>query len=259
MTRKLRGAGRHRAQGPQPHLPAPSSGFGSPASSRRLLRPPRLFTRLDLRARLRLRPRSTQTARPASSVVLLRRSSFSAFARTPPLATGLCSSLSSATPGASSDIVTLTFLNRHDRTWDRSGRVTAVLPNNAYYVLLDGSRRVTQRTRAHIKPIAIFPLHAGDVFSGRLRPGAPSDAPVVAQPRVFPVPATADASDGPETPPVEPAHAPEISNDVPIKIKRHVDGAPTRSSSSSPIFRQRGRHAHSATVSQPAPRPPVTS
>ena len=114
--------------------------------------------------------------------------------------------------------------------------MTAVLPNNAYYVSLDGSRRVTQRTRAHIKPIAIFPLHAGDVYSGRPLPGASSDAPVVARPDVVPVPVAADPPVGPETPPLEPAHAPEVANDVPIKIERNVDGAPTRSSSSSPVF-----------------------
>merc|ERR1711872_713857 len=127
--------------------------------------------------------------------------------------------------------------NRHDRTWDRSGRITAVLPNNAYYVLLDGSRRVTQRTRAHIKPIAIFPLHAGDVFSGRPLPGASSDAPVVAQPRVLQVPVAANPPVAPEMPPLEPADAPTIAGDIPeVKIERLVvDCAPTRPSSSSPV------------------------
>ena len=128
-----------------------------------------------------------------------------------------------------------------------------MLPNNAYYVSLDGSRRVTQRTRAHIKPIAIFPLHAGDVYSGRPLPGATSDAPVVARPRVLPVPVTAGPPVGPETPPLEPAHAPEL----PLKIERDVDDAPARPSSSSPILRRRSRPS-SATVSQPAPRTQVS-
>ena len=115
--------------------------------------------------------------------------------------------------------------------------MTAILPNNAYYVSLDGSRRVTQRTRAHIKPIAIFPLHADDVFSGRPLPGASSDAPVVARPEVVPVPVTADPPVDPQTPPLEPADAPTIAGDIPeVKIERRlVDCAQTRPSSSSPV------------------------
>ena len=35
---------------------------------------------------------------------------------------------------------------------------------------------MTQRTRAHIKPIAIFPLHVDDAFCGKPLPGASSDA-----------------------------------------------------------------------------------
>ena len=140
--------------------------------------------------------------------------------------------------------------------------MTAVLPNNAYYVSLDGSRRVTQRTRAHIKPIAIFPIHADDASSGRLQPVVRSDASIT-QPRVLPVPvATEDDAVG-TTPPVEPAHAPENvadnADDAPFEVKREIDGPPARFSSSSPVLRRRGRHAHPATVSQPAPRPPVPS
>ena len=45
--------------------------------------------------------------------------------------------------------------NRQDRKWDCSGRITALLPHN-------GSRRVTQRTHAHLKPISLFPIHASD-------------------------------------------------------------------------------------------------
>ena len=138
--------------------------------------------------------------------------------------------------------------------------MTAILPNNAYYVSLDGSRRVTQRTRAHIKPIAIFPLHAGDVFSGRPLPGASSDAPVVARPDVAPVPVAADPPVNPETPPLEPADAPTIAGDIPeVKIERLVDCAPTRPSSSSPVARRRGYPRLPASVSQPTPRPPISS
>ena len=155
--------------------------------------------------------------------------------------------------------LTLRQLNRHDRTWDRSGRVTAVLPNNAYYVSLDGSRRVTQRTRAHIKPIAIFPLHADDVFSGRPLPGASSDAPVVARPD-GPVTVAADPPVDPQAPPLESADAPAVAEEVPVKIERRlVDRAPARPSSSSPVARRRGRPRLPATVSQPTPRPPISS
>ena len=262
-TPRPSGAGRHCAQDPQPHLPDPLSGYVCPASSRPSSRPRCRCMRLGLLARrlLRLRLLHTQTAPRASFAVLRKRSWSRARARARTPETGLYSSRSSATTGAFSiwtrTAVALQPLNRHDRTWDRSGRVTAVLPNNAYYVSLDGSRRVTQRTRAHIKPIAIFPLHAGDVFSGRLRPGAPSDTPVVAEPRVVPVPVTADPSVGPEAPPLEPAHAQEVADGVPIKIERNVDGAQARPLSSSPVFRRRGRPRHPASVSQPAHRPPV--
>ena len=151
-------------------------------------------------------------------------------------------------------------MNRHDRTWDRSGRVTAVLPHNAYYVSLDGSRRVTQRTRAHIKPISIFPLHAGDVSCGRPLPATSSDAPVVARPEVDPVPVAADPPFRPETPPLEPADAPTtISGDVKVPVERLVDRAPTRPSSASPVARRREHSRLPASVSQPTPRPPISS
>ena len=136
--------------------------------------------------------------------------------------------------------------------------MTAVLPNNAYYVSLDGSRRVTQRTRSHIKPIAIFPLHAGDVCYGKPRPGASSDASVIAQQDALPVPVTADPTVSEETPAVEPAHAPTLSEDA-IKIERLVDGAPTRAASSSPVSRRRSDLPLPATVSQPAHRAPIAS
>merc|ERR1711872_527480 len=149
--------------------------------------------------------------------------------------------------------------NRHDRTWDRSGRVTAVLPNNAYYVSLDGSRRVTQRTRAHIKPIAIFPLHAGDASCGR-PPLATNDAPIITRPEVEPVPVAADPPFRPETPPLEPADAPTtIADDVKVQVERLVDRAPTRPSSASPVARRREHSRLPASVSQPTPRPPISS
>ena len=138
--------------------------------------------------------------------------------------------------------------------------MTATLPNNAYYVSLDGSRRVTQRTRAHIKPIAIFPLHAGDVSCGKPLPGASSDAPIITRPDVAPVPVAADPPIRPETPPLEPADAPTIADDVPeVKVERLVDCAPTRPSSSSPVARRRGYPRLPASVSQPTPRPPISS
>ena len=196
---------------------------------------------------------ATRVTRRPPALIIQRR------AHAPWAATDPFTSLSSATTGASNNFITLLY-NRQDRTWDRSGRVTAMLPNNSYYVSLDGSRRVTQRTRAHIKPIAIFPIHSGDVFSGRLRPGALSDAPVVTQPRVVPVPVTAVDGARPKTPPLEPAHAQEdVADDIatPVKIERDIDGAATRPSSSSPVLRRRRLHAHPSSVSQPAPRPSV--
>merc|ERR1712002_1192564 len=150
--------------------------------------------------------------------------------------------------------------NRHDRTWDRSGRVTAVLPNKAYYVSLDGSRCVTQRTRAHIKPIAIFPLHVGYVSCGKPLPATYNDAPAVARPEVDPVPVAADPPFHPETPPLEPADAPTITDDVQeVKVERLVDRAPTRPSSSSPVARRREYPRLPASVSQPTSRPPISS
>ena len=137
--------------------------------------------------------------------------------------------------------------------------MTAVLPNNAYYVSLDGSRRVTQRTCAHIKPIAIFPLHVDDVFCGKPLPGASSDAPVLAEPRVLQVPVAADHPVDAEAPPLESAHAPPIADDVAVKVERVFDNAPARSSSSSPVARRRGRRRLPAAVSQPAPRSSVPS
>ena len=134
--------------------------------------------------------------------------------------------------------------------------MTAVLPNNAYYVSLDGSRRVTQRTRAHIKPIATFPLHVDDVCCVKPLPGASSDAPVVAQPRAFPVRVAADAPVEEETPAVEPAHAPSFPDDT-VKVERVVDGTPHRPASSSPISGRRDRIRLPAAVSQPTQRTPV--
>ena len=37
--------------------------------------------------------------------------------------------------------------------WDRSGVITETLPHGAYVVKMDGSGRVSQRTRAHLKPV----------------------------------------------------------------------------------------------------------
>ena len=136
--------------------------------------------------------------------------------------------------------------------------MTAVLPNNAYYVSLDGSRRVTQRTRAHIKPIATFPLHVDDVCCVKPLPGASNDAAVIAQPRAFPIRIAADPPVQKEAPPVEPADAPPFP-DSEIKVERVVDGTPTRPASSSPVAGRRSRLQLPATVSQPPPRTPDAS
>ena len=132
--------------------------------------------------------------------------------------------------------------------------MTAVLPNNAYYISLDGSRRVTQRTRAHVKPIATFPLYAEDVSCVQPRPDASNDAAVVARPRAFPIRVATDAPVDQETPPMEPAHAPEVP-DEPVKIERVVNEAPTRPASSSPVPRRRDRIQLPASVSQPPLEP----
>ena len=55
--------------------------------------------------------------------------------------------------------VDLTVDDRHDRWWDRSGHVMAVLPHNLYLVSLDGSRRVTQSMRAQLKPMYALNFH----------------------------------------------------------------------------------------------------
>ena len=49
---------------------------------------------------------------------------------------------------------------------------------------------------------------------------------------------------------MEPAHAPEVSNN-PVKVERVVNGTPDRPSSSSPVSRRRDRLRLPATVSQP--------
>ena len=136
--------------------------------------------------------------------------------------------------------------------------MTAVLPNNAYYVSLDGSRRVTQRTRAHIKPIATFPLYAEDVSCVKPLPGASNDAAVIARPRAFPIRVAADAPVEEEAPPVEPAHASPFPDDT-VKVERIVDGTPARPASSSPVAGRRNRLQLPATVSQPPPRTPDAS
>ena len=51
--------------------------------------------------------------------------------------------------------------NRHDRRWDRSGRVNAILPINLYHISLNGSRCIAKRMRPHLKPISILPIQAG--------------------------------------------------------------------------------------------------
>ena len=137
--------------------------------------------------------------------------------------------------------------------------MTAVLPNNAYYVSLDGSRRVTQRTRAHIKPISIFPLHIDDVSCGRPPRGASSDAPVAAEPRILQVPVAADHLVNEKTPPLESTDAPPIADEVAVKLERTVAGAPARPSSFSPVARRRRPLRLPASASQPAPRTSITS
>ena len=50
--------------------------------------------------------------------------------------------------------------NRHGTEagqWSRSGRVTERLPHNAYSVVIDGSGRVTKRTRQHLIPVSTLP------------------------------------------------------------------------------------------------------
>ena len=58
--------------------------------------------------------------------------------------------------------LTFEHSNRQNRKWDRSGRITAVLPHNSYHLSPDRSRRVKRRTRAHLRPISLFPIHAGN-------------------------------------------------------------------------------------------------
>ena len=116
---------------------------------------------------------------------------------------------------------------------------------------LDGSRRVTQRTRAHIKPIAIFPIRSDDVCFARPPPAA-SDASPPSQSGVVPVAATDHAAR--ETPAVEPATAEADAPDdagAAVKIERTLCDPEGRRCSASPVRRLPRRAASSSSASQP--------
>ena len=70
--------------------------------------------------------------------------------------------------------------NRHDKTWSKSGRVVEILPHGAYRVMVDGSRRVSQRTRQHLKPFIdpFFP------YAGQSRDAPPPSLPEVTGKRI---------------------------------------------------------------------------
>ena len=147
--------------------------------------------------------------------------------------------------------------NRHGRLWDRSGRITAVLPHNSYYVSLDGSRRVTQRTRAHIKPISLFPIRAEDVCIGRqplsvateaLRPGT--------QPGVVPVPVATEEYPIAKIEALEPAASTEDTNKVDHidEVKCPVNNPSPRIHSASLVIRRHRGAAPSGSALQPAQR-----
>ena len=132
------------------------------------------------------------------------------------------------------------LLNRHDRTWDRSGRVTAVLPHDSYHVSLDRSRRVTQRTRAYIKPISLFPIRAGDAFCAPQPLGVTSDAPRAGLPLnvAIPVPAPAHTVEAKAS--LEPAFQTKDANeDVLEGVKCPVDRPALTARSASPVVRHR--------------------
>ena len=150
----------------------------------------------------------------------------------------------------------LQTLNRHDRTWNRSSRVTAVLPHNSYYVSLNGSRRVTQRTRAHIKSISLFPILAEDVCFGRQPLRVASEAPHPrAQPGVVPV-AAMDCP-GEKTEALNPAAVTEDADEVEDvhEVKCPIDDPAPCVRSSSPVLRCRCGTTPSSSASQPAQRP----
>ena len=131
-------------------------------------------------------------------------------------------------------------LNRHDRTWNRSGRVTAVLPHNSYYVLFNGSRRVIQRTRAHIKPIALFPIRADNVCFARQPLGVTNDAVRPGpQPNVVPVPIAAQDHAIEEKTALEPAAQTKDADKDILEVKCPVDSPALVQRSASPCFRRR--------------------
>ena len=122
------------------------------------------------------------------------------------------------------------------------------------YVSLDGSRRVTKGMRARIKPIAIFPIRLGDASFVKPPLSVTSDAAPPVQSRVIPVPFEDNAAR--QTPPLEPAAAQDVADNVAVKVERQVDGYPLRFSSTSPVGRRRRCTASLASVSQPPLRAP---
>ena len=106
--------------------------------------------------------------------------------------------------------------------------------------------------RAHIKPIAIFPIRADNVCFARPPLAANSDATPPAQPGVVPVAATDYAAW--EMPVMEPAAAEADAPDdagAAVKIERTLCDPEGRRCSASPVRRLPRRAASSSSASQP--------
>ena len=84
-----------------------------------------------------------------------------------------------------------------------------MLTHNSYQVSLDGSRRVTQRTRAHLKSISIFPIRAGNGSSAAPPPRVFIEAPPVTDQIRSDVPGADPQSYKKMTPPLEPSSMPQ--------------------------------------------------
>ena len=107
--------------------------------------------------------------------------------------------------------------------WDRTGTVTECLPHKSYCLLVDGSGRISQRTRQHLRQfIPNDVLHSRDEGRATSAPTArPSQAPASQDATL---PATPPARRGPTTPPSTPPRTPPGScPDSPIEVNTAPD------------------------------------
>ena len=113
-----------------------------------------------------------------------------------------------------------------------------VLPHNSYHVSLDGSRRVTQRTRAHIKPISLFPIRV-DAFYVPQPLRVTSYALRARSQHDVAVPVTAQDYAIEEKAALEPAAQTKDANEDVLEVKCPVDRPALVTKSASPLLHRR--------------------